>query len=306
MEALAIVEVLGRRGEVIHRERLNRLPVVVGRGFDADLILDDPHVAASHLRIEAAGEKDFRLVDLGTKNGFNILGKSAPRTRRTEALVSAGATIRLGHTQLRIWHPSSPIPDEVPVKHRAGVLDVLGFIAWLIAGLGLSGLLSWVDASGPGSDGMVGKMTLYAAGAVAAWSGFWWLVSRTSQGNDSFVLHGTIASRMLFLFVGGIALINTLAFAFDFYPAWDFLLHDGFFWVILSHGIYSHLRLISRKPAWLLLAQSAVVVAVFVVPLEYTSQAADADKVGMLDLPWTLRPPWMRVADGVSPEEFFK
>jgi len=31
MEALAIVEVLGRRGEVIHRERLNRLPAVVGR-----------------------------------------------------------------------------------------------------------------------------------------------------------------------------------------------------------------------------------------------------------------------------------
>jgi hypothetical protein len=306
MEALAIVEVLGRRGEVIHRERLDRLPVVVGRGFDADIILDDPHVAASHLRIESGGETDFRLVDLGTRNGFNILGKSAPRARQTEALVSAGATVRLGHTQLRIWHPSSPIPDEVPVKHRAGMLDVLSFVAWLIAGLGLSGLLSWVDASGPAGVGMIGQMTLAAAAGVAAWAGFWWLVSRTAQRNDSFLLHGAIASRMLFLLVGGMFLCNTLAFAFGFYPKHSYLVGDIVFWLVFSHAIYCHLRLLSRRRPWVLLVQAAAIVAVLLVPLEYTLFAMDQDKVGKLDLPSTLRPPWMRVADGITPDEFFR
>ena len=38
MEALAIIEVLGRNGEIRHRERLFALPAIIGRGFDADLM----------------------------------------------------------------------------------------------------------------------------------------------------------------------------------------------------------------------------------------------------------------------------
>lgn len=66
METLAVVEVLGRRGEVVAREKIHSLPATIGRGFDSDVILDDEFVAPHHLQLEAADDGGFRVSDLGT------------------------------------------------------------------------------------------------------------------------------------------------------------------------------------------------------------------------------------------------
>ena len=56
METLAVVEVLGRRGEVVAREKIRSLPASIGRGFDNDVILDDEFVAPRHLQLDAADD----------------------------------------------------------------------------------------------------------------------------------------------------------------------------------------------------------------------------------------------------------
>ena len=76
MEALAVVEILGRNGEILRRERLFSLPAFIGRGFDADLMIDDPYIAGRHLLLNVHEENGFTLTDLGTINRFSILARS--------------------------------------------------------------------------------------------------------------------------------------------------------------------------------------------------------------------------------------
>jgi pSer/pThr/pTyr-binding forkhead associated (FHA) protein len=52
MERVIFVEVLDRRGRVAERAAVDQLPFRIGRGYDCDLILDDPHVDALHAVIE--------------------------------------------------------------------------------------------------------------------------------------------------------------------------------------------------------------------------------------------------------------
>ncbi|HWH73714.1 MAG TPA: FHA domain-containing protein, partial [Methylibium sp.] len=49
---LAMVELLDRDGSVAHRIPVRRWPVTIGRAIDCDVVLDDPHVAAHHARLE--------------------------------------------------------------------------------------------------------------------------------------------------------------------------------------------------------------------------------------------------------------
>ena len=100
--------------------------------------------------------------------------------------------------------------------------------------------------------------------------------------------------------------VNTLIFAFNIY-SWPWSdLNDFVLWLTVSYCIYRHLRLISRKRRWVLGAMSALFVAALILPARYTLSEYGRENVGEMQIPSSLRPPWMRVADGVTPEEFVK
>jgi hypothetical protein len=46
MEPLTFVEILDKRGHVMQRLRVERLPATIGRAYTNDVILDDPFVSA--------------------------------------------------------------------------------------------------------------------------------------------------------------------------------------------------------------------------------------------------------------------
>ncbi len=49
------LEILAENGEVQQRQRIDALPIRIGRGYDNDFILDDAHTAARHAVIEDDG-----------------------------------------------------------------------------------------------------------------------------------------------------------------------------------------------------------------------------------------------------------
>ena len=85
--AEVVLEVNGTRHPVVDR-------VVVGRGTEADLRINDPGVSRRHaeLRREAG---DLVVEDLGSTNGTLVDGERVERRR-----LSDGATVRVGHTDL--------------------------------------------------------------------------------------------------------------------------------------------------------------------------------------------------------------
>ena len=81
--------------------------VVIGRGNDADLRIDDPGVSRRHIEIRVEEAQTFgdapriSVHDLGSTNGMSVNGK-----RVEQATLADGATIRIGNTtmSLRLRH----------------------------------------------------------------------------------------------------------------------------------------------------------------------------------------------------------
>jgi Protein of unknown function (DUF3662)/FHA domain len=77
--------------------------IVVGRGNDADLRIDDPGISRKHIEIrvedaqEPGGAPRITVHDLGSTNGVSVNGKRVDR-----ATLVDGATIRIGNTTMSL------------------------------------------------------------------------------------------------------------------------------------------------------------------------------------------------------------
>jgi hypothetical protein len=77
------------------RADLENAPVLIGRGSDAGIKLDDDYVSTRHARIAASGDQWF-VEDLGSTNGtfLNGMRVAAP------AVLQPGDQLQVGHTVL--------------------------------------------------------------------------------------------------------------------------------------------------------------------------------------------------------------
>ena len=48
---MIFLEVLDRRGRLLDRHRIDRCPITIGRAYANDVIVDDPYVCPTHLRL---------------------------------------------------------------------------------------------------------------------------------------------------------------------------------------------------------------------------------------------------------------
>ena len=77
--------------------------IVIGRGNDADLRIDDPGVSRKHIEIRVDEPQDLNgapritVHDLGSTNGMLVNGK-----RVEKATLADGATIRIGNTTMSL------------------------------------------------------------------------------------------------------------------------------------------------------------------------------------------------------------
>ena len=89
----------------LNGEKLPLAPpgIVIGRGNDADLRIDDPGVSRKHIEIrveepqDVNGEPRITAHDLGSTNGMLVNGR-----RVEKATLADGATIRIGNTTMSL------------------------------------------------------------------------------------------------------------------------------------------------------------------------------------------------------------
>lgn len=80
--------------------------IVIGRGNDADLRIDDPGVSRRHLEIrvvQTAGGARVSVRDLGSTNGVRVNGK-----RVENATLADGAEIHIGNTSMTLHQSPAP------------------------------------------------------------------------------------------------------------------------------------------------------------------------------------------------------
>ncbi|MXG91412.1 FHA domain-containing protein FhaB/FipA [Nocardioides flavescens] len=84
-------------GNVGERAELDQAPILIGRGNDAQIRLDDDYVSTRHARIAASGDQWF-VEDLGSTNGTYIgtVRLTQPTT------ITLGTQVRVGKTIIEL------------------------------------------------------------------------------------------------------------------------------------------------------------------------------------------------------------
>ncbi|HEU4699869.1 MAG TPA: FHA domain-containing protein [Gemmatimonadales bacterium] len=192
MDEVTWLEVVHRREGVVERRRLDGHAFVVGRGYAADVIVDDPQVCATHLRVARDDAGVLLAEDLDSVNGT----WDAQRRRIGRAVLHSGATLRIGQTELRFIGPDTPVPST----ERAGArgwrrlleprfAPALALVAGAAAALE-DYLGGFTRLTGAKATGVLLGFVLLLLGYAGAWA----FVSRVTVRAFNFRRHLTIAS----------------------------------------------------------------------------------------------------------------
>ncbi len=296
---LALVELLDRDGRVRRALPVTQWPLRIGRAIDNDLVLDDPHVAPYHARIEAGDDGLPWLVALPSVNGVQV-GRHRLAAGERIRLGGADAGWTLGTARLRARLAGEVLAPEralrVETGHRTTILLAIALWAWQLAAQAIR-----LDPGAKATDWLAPLFGVPAS--VAAWCLAWALASKLFQQRFDFWSHVAVAVRFLLgIEVAGFVLDWTAATS-----SWDGLsrLGGGVEAAIGVAMIWAHARLVlpNRSRALALFAAGAYVVGAGIV---VTQNLQRNDRVFSELYSTTLPPPGLLWARPVAPEVFVR
>lgn len=235
------IETLARNGDVLHRHRVDQLPIRIGRGYDNDYILDDAYAAPRHALVVAGDDGELLLTDLGTRNGINHAGK------RTGRLALTGNTVvRLGHTTLRIRAADFPVPADLVDRTMHGWEGALPGLAGALLVAAVALFTMWLADTQAFRPFRYLLALAYGLGAGLLWSALW------AFGNRLFGRHARLG-RHLFVFGCGIAALMLFRLASSAvgyaYSIEVFTRYGSHVAILLVAGmVYFHLTTVKPEP----------------------------------------------------------
>ncbi len=294
------VEILSRHRDIASRFRFPGPEVSIGRGYDNDVIIDDPYVAARHLRVffDEAG----RLVaeDLGSTNGTFLDGSNK---RLPRILLDGRHPIRIGQTFLRFREPGHAVEPERVAPERSGVLPVVAALVLAAAVLGLEAMSVWFSqVAEPRALNYLTPM-LSASVVILLWVGMWALLSRIFAGRAHFVRNLLIALCGVFAvsFYGELAKYLAFGWTLSFPATYEYVA----VWIAVAVVCFLHLREVGHTRLWLKggLVAVLLIIAVSVQSLQRAQALSDSGRQTTLHI---LMPPLLRAVPYRSEAEFFE
>lgn len=256
MDAVIWVEVLSRHRDVASRHRCAGAEIRVGRGYDNDVIVDDPYVAVQHLRVFRDADGRIVAEDIGSANGLFLEGR---RQRFAQVVIDGEHPIRIGHTHLRLRGSHHVVPRErVPERHRLLPALCIGLLA--LATLGMEALTLWLAEVGEPKLWTYLRDLLTIAAEALAWAGTWAIAARIFSGRAYF------ERNLLIGIVGPLALLLYREFAefTAFALSWHLPIAYEYAapWCVLAAAAFLSLRAVGPTRLWL---KGAVVLALLVL-----------------------------------------
>jgi hypothetical protein len=293
------VEILSRHRDVAARFRIAGDEAHVGRGYDNDVIVDDPYVANRHVRVFRDEAGRLIVEDAGSKNGLFLDRDSV---RQARIVIEGDRPIRIGHTQLRIRDAS----HTVAVERLAGTHPQ----AWLVAiavglavsVLGFEALLMWLGQTGEPKASIYLNWLLLISALVLAWVSLWAIVSRVFSGQARFLQNLLVALSGFLLITLFREFSQIAAFSFSWPGAinYEYAIQS----MIVAAACFFHLRETGRSR---LALKGAVVAALLVLTIAMQTvlrSEAIAD-FGQQTTVRRLMPPALRLAPLRDESDFF-
>ncbi len=298
---VALLEALDRHGAVQASLKVTQWPVLVGRGLDADLVLDDAHVAPQHLRLHPSVSGSVAVELLDTQNGARLERRQHGRGERFEWPV--GQLLGLGRLQLRLRLADAPLAAEQPLA-RPPWLAASTTVAALALALLLLMAQAWVRNAETQKfvqeiPGLLGTALL----AFTGWVGVWALAAKLFSGRLQFWRHARIASLAFVVATLVEAATRMLAFSFS----WENLARFGFLAVLLiaAAGVCRHLWVVvpTRRQGMAIGVAAALLVG---IPTMLGAQWLRNQRLSNQLYMTMIFPPGWRVAAAVQPNQFLQ
>lgn len=224
---------------VIHHA-VEKFPLRIGRGYNNDIILQDPHISSHHAEILHNGT-DWVLSDMGSANGSRVNGKDC---KDGTAVLHSGDTITLGRTTLRVFDPLHPVPAATPMEVQNSTVKALqgSFRPWLLFFAAILSVVAityfevWTEET---------KYLLTMSGAgtgmlMILWALAWAVTGRLTRHKSYFQTHIAMAS----LWVLATSLVWPLQTVLDFYTnesiaakGFEYFYQTLFFGMLLYGGL---------------------------------------------------------------------
>jgi hypothetical protein len=262
VEPVIWAEVTARRGQVLERVRVDRLPFTIGRSYRNDLVLGDRTVSAHHAVVDRDAEGALVLTDRASENGTFADGS---RERVEQIPLAAGRQVRLGAVVLHFRFADDEVAPTLPLRPRHPILEwtLTHWSAALVGGLAITAASFWEDwrsAVVSLDPAQQAQELLGGLLVVALWAGGWAFVGRLLVHAARFVGHWAAACAFaLGLVVSNLAILYA---RFLFAPITALQRADAAMDAALIGGLlWMHLRLAtalraSRRVAVALLAAS--------------------------------------------------
>lgn len=193
-----IIEEVNRLGHVTGRHNYDHFPVTIGRGYQNNLILDDPYVSVEHVIISET-ENGWLVEDKQSENGVKYRLHS---TQSQANHLNSGDEIIIGRTRLRLVSPWHPVAKTHLLPTKASFSKVLSqpFVAASVVLITILLLFFDYQLTVPiktGADKLIANMFPTFIFALT-WAGIWAFVGRVIIHRASFLPH-FIAALMVFI-----------------------------------------------------------------------------------------------------------
>ncbi len=192
-----IIEISDRSRSASTIHRFDSFPVLVGRGYQNNLILSDPAVSPEHLRI-TEDETGFVVEDLDSDNGVYACGR---RMADKIVHIASGEKMTLGETSLRLLSPSHPVPAAVKLGYWSRGMEPASFrlVTWASLGLtlGLALLDEYFETYAKTRFSALIKEIIAPLIMVFTWAGLWSLIGYSVRRQARFHAQLLIANFVI-------------------------------------------------------------------------------------------------------------
>lgn len=133
-----ILEEISRGHKLISRHKLDKGSVLIGRGYQNDIILSDPHICPSHLKLEFNGEH-WLVEDQQTINGSFL---EDGKTTVDNHIINSGDVFSLGKSLIRIVFVNHRVEETVRFSTFENLINLMRHPVMLALSISLFAFVS--------------------------------------------------------------------------------------------------------------------------------------------------------------------
>ncbi|TPH15192.1 FHA domain-containing protein [Litorilituus lipolyticus] len=136
-----IIEEISRGQKLLHRHKMSKPSINIGRGYGNDIILADPHICSEHLKIQLVNGF-WQIQDQESINGTFLENPKEKKKPADKHILEDGDIISIGKSQLRIHFVDHPVAETVKFSPFESFINLMRHPIALLISVALFTLVS--------------------------------------------------------------------------------------------------------------------------------------------------------------------